>query len=197
MNKANNIIEMMKKNSGVITTAQITAAGISRSSLSYLLEKGDILRSERGVYILPEVWDDEMFNVQQRYRRGIFSLDTALFLVELTDRTPIKYHMTFPHNYNISNVDNSKVIANRVKKELHELGKVSLKTPGGNKVFCYNAERTLCDILKTRNKTDIQIVSQAFKNYIKSESKNIVLLSDYSKKIGVEKRMRSYLEVLI
>lgn len=199
MERTNKIIEMMKSNSGTITTAQITSAGISRSSLSYLLEKGgDIIRSERGVYILPEVWDDEMFNLQQRYRRGVFSLGTALFLLELTDRTPSKYQMTFPHNYNISNVDSNKVIANRVKHKLHELGKVSLKTPGGgNQVFSYNAERTLCDILKTRNKTDIQLISEAFKNYINSDSKNIVLLSEYSRKISVEKRLRSYLEVLL
>lgn len=197
MNKSDKIIEMMRSNNGTVTTAQITAAGISRSSLSYLLDKGDILRSERGVYILPEIWEDEMFNVQQRYRKGIFSLGTALFLCDLTDRTPNKYHMTFPLNYNVSNVDSNRVITNRVKQEHYELGKVVLKTPGGNPVLCYNAERTLCDILKARNKTDIQLISEAFKNYVNSDSKNIVMLSEYSRIIGVEKRLRSYLEVLL
>lgn len=195
--KMNTIIEMMKKNNGTITTAQITAAGISRSSISHLLENGDIVRSERGVYILPEIWDDEMFNIQQRYRRGIYSLGTALFLCDLTDRTPNKYHMTFPINYNTSNVDKNRVICNRVKTDLYEIGKSSMKTPGGNQVFSYNAERTLCDILKKRNNIDVQLVSEAFKNYMNSESKNIVLLSEYSKALGVEKRLRSYLEVLL
>jgi predicted transcriptional regulator of viral defense system len=191
------IIEIMKINNGTITTAEVTTAGISRSTLKLLLEKGLIEKSERGVYILPEVWDDEMFNIQQRYRKGIFSLATSLFLNGLTDRTPNKYHMTFPLNYNTSNVDKTSIITNRVKFDLYEIGKVKAKTPGGNQVYCYNSERTLCDILKTRNKTDIQLVSEAFKNYVKSDNKNIGLLSEYGRKFGVEERLRNYLEVLL
>jgi len=54
----------------------------------YLEDKGLIVKSVRGVYILPEVWDDEMFNLQSRFKRGIYSHETALFLWDLTDRTP-------------------------------------------------------------------------------------------------------------
>jgi predicted transcriptional regulator of viral defense system len=197
MNNTQRILEIMKNNNGIITAAQVTVAGISRSSIQYLLMKGVIERPERGVYILPDVWEDEMFNLQQRYRRGIFSLATALFLNGFTDRTPIKYHMTFPLNYNISNVDKKKVLANRIKLELYELGKVKVKTPGGNQVNCYNVERTLCDILIDRNRTDIQLISESFKKYVNSDVKDIVLLSEYSKRIGVEERIRSYLEVLL
>jgi len=191
------IIEMMKMNNGTVTTAQVTDAGISRSTLKLLLDSGLIEKVGRGVYVLPEVWGDEMFNMQQRYRKGIFSLATSLFLNGLTDRTPNKFHMTFPLNYNTSNVDKTSIIANRVKLDLYELGKVKVKTPGGNEVFCYNSERTLCDILKTRSKTDIQLISEAFKNYVKSDRKDIRLLSEYSRTIGVEERLRNYLEVLL
>lgn len=197
MKNTDKIIEIMKNNNGTITTAQVTAAGISRSSLNQLLTEGLIERSDRGVYILPEVWEDELFNLQQRYRRGIYSLGTALFLNGLTDRTPNKYQMTFPLNYNISNVDQKKVIANRVKQDQYEIGKTKVKTPSGNLVFCYNSERILCDILKNKNKVDIQLVSEAFKNYVSSIDKDIILLSEYSKYLGVEERTRSYLEVLL
>lgn len=191
------VIEMMKKNNGIVTSSQIDAIGMSRSVLRYLLSKGLIEKSERGVYILPAVWDDEIFNIHQRYRKGIYSLDTALFLNGLTDRTPRKYHMTFPSNYNISNVDKSRVIPNRVKMELYEVGKIELPTPGGNMVECYNCERTLCDILRSRNNTDIQLISEAFKKYIINKEKNIVLLSEYAKMTRVEAKLRSYLEALL
>lgn len=191
------IIEIMKKNNGTITTAQVVDAGISRSTLKLLFDRGLIEKAERGVYILPEVWEDEIFNMQQRYRKGIFSLATSLFLHGLTDRTPNKYHMTFPLNYNTSNVDKISIISNRVKLDLYELGVVKVKTPSGNEVYCYNSERTLCDILKTRSKTDIQLISEAFKNYVKSDNKDIKLLSEYSKILSVEERLRNYLEVLL
>ena len=72
-----------------------------------------------------------------------------------------------------------------------------MTTPGGNSVRAYGAERTLCDILKTRNHTDVQVVTDAFKIYAARREKNIPLLSEYARKLKVEEKMRSYLEVLL
>ena len=58
-------------------------------------------------------------------------------------------------------------------------------------------EKTLCDILQTRANTDIQVISEAFKKYVTLGNKNIPLLSEYAKQMRVEKRVRSYLEVLL
>ena len=76
------IIKMAKENNGTVTTAMVVAAGISRGNIKYLVDKGMIEKSARGVYILPEVWDDEIFNLQSRFKRGIYSHETALFLLE-------------------------------------------------------------------------------------------------------------------
>ena len=160
-------------------------------------QQGVLERSERGVYILPTTFDDEMFNLQSRYKKGIFSHATALFLLDLTDRTPIKYSMTFPLRYNISALKTENVKCYRVKDELYELGVITGKTPGGNAVRLYNAERTLCDILKGRSNVEIQIVVEAFKRYAKLDKKDIPRLSDYAKLMRVEKKLRPYLEVLL
>jgi hypothetical protein len=72
-----------------------------------------------------------------------------------------------------------------------------VKTPGGNIVKAYNAERTLCDILRPRNHVDVQIVTDAFKRYTGRKEKNIPLLSEYARMLKVEYRLRSYLEVLL
>jgi len=191
------IMKMVRENNGTITTTQVSRAGLSRGSLKYLVDKGKLERSTRGVYILPEVWDDELYNLQVRFKRGIFSGETALFLNDFTDRTPNRFQMTFPLNYNTTALKGENIKAFRVKKELYELGVITVSTPAGNPVRVYGIERTLCDILKGRNNTDIQIVSEAFKRYAKNTNKNIPLLSEYAKKMRVEKRVRAYLEVII
>ena len=117
--------------------------------------------------------------------------------MDLTDQTPIKYSMTFPLQYNISALKTENVKGYRVKDELYELGVINGKTPGGNTVRLYNAERTLCDILKGRSNVEIQIVVEAFKRYAKLDEKDIPRLSDYAKLMRVEKKLRSYLEVLL
>ncbi|MEA1975139.1 MAG: type IV toxin-antitoxin system AbiEi family antitoxin domain-containing protein, partial [Bacillota bacterium] len=84
MNREAQIMKLVHENNGTITTAQITNANIPRGSLKYLVDKGVLERSARGVYILPELFDDEMYNIQIRYKKCIFSGETALYLHGLT-----------------------------------------------------------------------------------------------------------------
>ncbi len=197
MTNSEKILEILKKNNGVITTAEVTEAGISRGSLKHLVDTGVIERAARGIYQLADVWDDEMYHLQVRYKKGIFSGETALYLHDLTDRTPMRFQMTFPNNYNLTNIKSENIKCNRVIKGLYELGVIEIKTPAGNLVRSYNMERSLCDILRTQSYTDIQIVSDAFKRYTKRNDKNIPLLSEYAKKLRVEAKLRSYMEVLL
>ncbi len=191
------IIRMAEENNGIVTTAMVVAAGISRGNIKYLVNKGRIEKSARGVYILPEIWDDEIFNLQSRFKRGVYSHETALFLWDLTDRTPNRYYMTFPVNYNLTKPKEENIQCVQCKEVLYGLGVEEVLTPGGNKVRAYSAERTLCDILRPHSHVDIQLVSEAFKRYTSGQDKNIPALSEYAKTMKVEKRLRAYLEVLL
>lgn len=191
------IIKIAKENNGMITTAMVVAAGFSRGNIKYLVDKGMLEKSVRGVYILPEAWDDEIFNLQNRFKRGIYSHETALFLWDLTDRTPDKYHMTFPANYNLTKPKEERIRCVQCKKALYDLGAAEVTTPGGNTVRAYSVERTLCDILRLRNCVDIQVVADAFKHYSTRTDKNIPVLSEYAKILKVETKLRAYLEVLL
>jgi predicted transcriptional regulator of viral defense system len=197
MTNSEKIFEILKTNNGVITTSEVTHAGISRGSLKHLVDTGMLERAARGVYQLSNVWDDEMYHLQVRYKKGIFSGETSLYLHDLTDRTPMRFQMTFPNSYNLTNVKSENIKSNRVIKKLYDVGVVEIKTPAGNLVRAYNMERTLCDILRTQGNIDIQIVSEAFKRYAKRNDKNIPLLSEYAKKLRVEAKLRSYMEVLL
>lgn len=197
MGATEEIIKMAEGNNGIVTTAMVVDAGFSRGNIKYLEDKGLIEKSARGVYILPEVWDDEMFNLQNRFKRGIYSHETALFLWDLTDRTPNAYSMTFPTNYNLTRPKEENVRCTQCKDVFYDLGIVETNTPGGNEVKVYSIERTLCDILRPQSDVDIQVVTEAFKRYAKRKDKNIPVLSEYAKQLKVEKRLRAYLEVLL
>lgn len=191
------VVELAKNNNGIVTASMITNAGYSRGNIKYLCEKGVIEKSDRGVYILPDMFDDEMFNIQNRFKKGIYSHETALFLWDLTDRTPDSFHMTFPSTYNLSKPKEMGIICTQCNEELYNLGISSVTTTFGNTVSVYNIERTLCDILRTHSHTDIQLISEAFKRYVMRKDRNISLLSEYAKILKVDKKIRSYLEVLL
>lgn len=84
-----------------------------------------------------------------------------------------------------------------LREELYDLGIAEVTTPGGNTVSAYSIERTLCDILRPHSHVDIQIVTEAFKQYATICNKNIPMLSEYAKILKVEARLRAYLEVLL
>lgn len=197
MNHSQQILDMAKQNNGVVTSSMVVEAGFSRGSLKYLADLGKLEKTVRGIYILPDVWEDEFVSLQERFKRGIYSLETALFLWNLTDRTPGKFHMTFPGTYNLSKPKAEGILCSGAKEPYYSLGITKAQTPGGNTVAVYDAERTLCDVLRARNRVDVGIVTDAFKRYATMKEKNIPLLSQYAKTLKVEEKLRLYLEILL
>lgn len=61
----------------------------------------------------------------------------------------------------------------------------------------YDLERTLCDIVRGRRVVDVQVVNPAMKQYARSGGKDVQKLLDYAQALGVEKKIRNYLEVLL
>ena len=77
------------------------------------------------------------------------------------------------------------------------MGVTIRKTTLGNEVRCYNAERTLCDILRSKNRLDEELIVGAIKNYATSEVKNLNKLSEYAQRFKVFTEVKKYLEVLL
>lgn len=191
------ILDIAKKFNGMITATQVTEAKIPRRCLTECVNKELLYKASRGVYVLPDVWEDEMFILQYKYPKGIFSYETALYLHGLTDRTPLSYTMTFPKGYNITAAKTNRVAAKIVNVENYELGLIEMQSPCKNKIRVYDAERTLCDIVKGNNACDIQIVNSAMKNYVKLKDKNINKLFEYATQLKVKSQIAHYMEVLL
>ena len=192
-----NVIAMVKENNGFITSAQVTDAGIARRVLGELVKTNRLYKVDRGIYALPDTWEDEMFILQYRFAKGIFSNETALYLHGLTDRTPIAYTMTFPSGYNAQSAKKSGVTAKFAKPEIHEMGIIEMPSPCQNPIKVYDKERTLCDIVKGNNACEIGIVNQAMKTYAASHDKNMSKLIAYAEQLRVKPKILRYMEVLL
>jgi len=191
------IMQIVKSNRGIVTTTQVTEAGIPRRCLGPMVQSEMLQRVGRGIYILPEIWEDELFFLQYRFSKGIFSHDTALYLHGMTDRTPLRYTMTFTCGYNTGNVKKRGVVAKLSTEETYTLGIMNLSSPSGNPIQVYDIERTLCDIAKTRHRADIQVVNQAMKIYAGSRNKDIAKLMEYADLLRVKPKVLTYMQILL
>ncbi|MBM7562736.1 type IV toxin-antitoxin system AbiEi family antitoxin domain-containing protein [Fusibacter tunisiensis] len=187
---------LLDKNEGVLLTKNIVEAGISKQLLSKYLKKGYIERVAQGVYLSKDAFEDDMYVLQARSRKAVFSHETALYLHDLTDRDPLQYTVTLPSGYNATKFKDKGVYVHFIKSDLLNLGVEDGKTPFGRTIRIYNKERTICDIIRNRNVIDPAILNEAVRRYLFSKEKNIPKLMQYAEKFRVEKIIRQHVESL-
>lgn len=192
------IQDIASRNQGFVTASGVSAAGLQRRMLSEAVAAGTLLKLDRGLYCLPETWEDEFVVAQHRFSRGVFSHETALYLHGLIDGAPESLTMTFPRGYNTSNARRAGIITSTAPEGEYELGLTScVKTIYGNSVVVYDMERTLCDMIRGTAKPDLQLFLPAIKSYLSSSQRNILKLQANAEKLGVGKKINKYLEVLL
>ena len=103
----------------------------------------------------------------------------------------------FPAGHLLSRGPVSCRVCSISKEPLYSLDITDLKTPSGNTVREYCVERSLCDVLRPQNHTDIQIVTDALKRYVSRKREEHPMLPEYALRLRVEERLRGYLEILL
>lgn len=197
MDCMNELASIAKKHGGIVETKIAIAHGISKAMLSKLCKADKIHRVAQGQYIFPDDMQDELLSISKRTEQLIFSHETALFLHGISDRTPFEHTITVPSNYTPSVVTKAACKIYYIKPELFDMGKTMLKTPAGNEVPAYDLERTVCDMIRSRNKLGTETFLAALKMYAASPKKDLNKLNTYAKKMRVSNVLRQYLEVLL
>lgn len=197
MTQNEQIKNLILSNAGMIQTSQITELGISKTVFYQYVKENEMEQISHGVYATKDTWIDAMYLVHLRCEQAVFSHETALFLHDLTDREPVEYEITVKTGYNPSKLKEDGIKVYTIKKELHGEGVVMMQTPFGHSVPVYNMERTICDIIRNRNNTEVQSFQTALKQYAKRKDKDLRLLMQYASKLRVDRILRQYLEVLL
>lgn len=190
-------MDIAVENAGFVTASDAAARGIRNRELTAAVSRGELVKIDRGLYCTPETWEDEYVTAQHRFARGIFSHDTALYLLGLSDSAPESLTMSFPRGYNPSSAKKMGIITKSSPDELHGFGYLDIATPYGNVVRAYDAERTLCDMLRGTTSPDVQLLSPAFRAYVSSSGRSLPTLQLYAEKLGVAAKVRKYMEVLL
>lgn len=197
MKNEEKILQILKDNNGIITTKEVIKNNIDKIYLTRLVNKGIICRVKRGLYVSKNSWGDEYFNLIYG-TKAIYSYETALYFFGLCETVPIKYNLTVPRGYNGSLNHNKKVILHFIKKEYYDIGKITIKSPQGQIITCYNKERSICDLLRDKQNQDIEIIKFAINEYLKNKNdRDLPKLMEYAKIFNVEKSLNNYLEVLM
>lgn len=112
-------------------------------------------------------------------------------------RTALFYSVTVPAGYNATSLKASGVKVYFVNRGLYLSGLIAVKSPHGNDIKTFNLERTICDLLRSRNQIDVQQINESLKKYVGKKDRNIDLLYSYARQFSIQKIVREYIEVLL
>ena len=172
--------------------------GISKYQFYQYVHQNDLQAVRKGIYVDEMTWIDELYVLHQRCPNAVFSHDEALYYHELIDREPLLHTLTIYSGYNAHRLKvDGKCKVYTVKKELLNVGKITVQDNDGHQIPMYDLERTICDLIRNRNKMEVQDFNTAFKTYISRTDKNLNRLMEYAKLFRVDNIVRRYMEVLL
>lgn len=197
MNNYDKVLNYIKINNGYITVKEANGLEVNSAFLSNLVNDKKLERVGSGIYKLPEYPIDNFYILSKSSKNMCYSHATALYLHDMSDRIPLVYDITVPYNYSGSLLKNENVSLRYVKDDIFELGMIDIKTINDLTVKCYDLERTLCDIIKDKNRMDKEIYSHGLKEYARNKDKDILKLVKYAKKLDIEDEVIELMEVLL
>ncbi|MDY3798257.1 MAG: hypothetical protein SO067_03995 [Bacilli bacterium] len=197
MSDLEKILQLVQKNDGYITTKEVVENNLNKMALKRLCDGGMLERISTGYYTLHNMINDDYYKIISKSKNAIFSYTTALFLHDLSDRTPLYFDITVPRGYGGQLQEIKTVSLHYVDKSVLNLGMKIIKSPFGMDIKCYDVERTICDIIKDKKNMDKEIYSKALKWYAERKDKDLLKLAKYSKKLNIEKEVVEIMQVIL
>ncbi|MCL2355296.1 MAG: type IV toxin-antitoxin system AbiEi family antitoxin domain-containing protein [Oscillospiraceae bacterium] len=197
MKNKEKILELLKNNNGYVTSSMVKNEGIDLKFLSNMVKDKQLTRISRGTYRSYDDFPDVFYEHLSKSKYARYSHTTALYFHNYSMRTPIHFDITIKSGYGGALQKEKNISLFYVKKSFIDLGLIEVLSPFGMPIKIYDLERTICDIVRDKNKIDPEIFTEAIKQYARHKPKNMAKLLDYAKKLKIERKLRDYLEVLV
>lgn len=189
--------ELLEKNDGLLMRADTLNHGVSNGTFYNFVKKKQLQKIAKGVYLAPDAYPDEMYVLQTRYPRAIFSHDTALYLHDLSEREPVPLSVTVSSSYNAGSLSEGGTRVHYVKEPWYKLGMCVMDSPEGNPIRVYDRERTICDTVRKRSAMEPSAFNYAMRSYAQSRKKDLRRLGEYAEAMNIDSQVRDALEVLL
>ena len=189
------IRSIFEAGAGYARAGDVLSKGIHFSYLTKLIQAGTIKQVSRGLYRWEDIvsWESDLPEIARMIPNGVFCLHTAAEFHRLTTYQPWQHHVAVIRTAKVTLALGEHVKVYYWSAPLMELG--MQRTPiGGIEVKVFDLERTVCDLVKFRNKTGKDSMLEAIKNYLKRPDKDISRLLSYARALRVEKIITPYLE---
>lgn len=185
---------------GIARARDFKAAGIPLAYLKRLVDAGEVVRLDRGLYQDPErVGEDIAHSLAEAARavpKGVVSLVSALRHHELTTQLPHAVWMTIPHKARTPKARGVPMEFVRATGPVLTAGVESVRVEGVD-VPVYGVAKTIADCFKHRRHVGEDVAIEALRDALRQRKVTVSELMRYAEIDRVAARVHSYLKALL
>ena len=159
-------------------------------------KNGKLMRIRKGVYALPFAFMDAMIDVETVVPGGVVCLYNAWAFYGLTMVSPPTFCIAIDAKRKIVFTQKQLITLYYWNEQSLTLG-VEEVVYSSHKVRMTNAERSVCDAVRYRNKIGEDLCLEIIRNYLKRPDRKIGLMMEYAKALRVGKILGNYLKIMI
>ena len=159
-------------------------------------KNGKLVRVRKGVYALPYAFMDAMIDVESVVPGGVVCLYNAWAFYGLTMQNPPTFCIAVDAKRKIVFAQKQMITLYYWNGQSLTLGVEEVEY-SSHKVRMTNAERSVCDAVRYRNKIGEDLCQEIIRTYLKRPDRKIGLMMEYAKALRVAKILGNYLNILI
>lgn len=191
------ILDQFEPQSGYARTGDILDLGIPNIYLKELEQEGTIIKLKRGLYCLQNLGSQNtMAEALLTIPDGVLCLWTALSYYDLTTWDPLEIHVAIPHGRKVKQPEYLPVKLYYFTGIFYSTG-INETMESDHLIRIYDLEKSICDLVRFRNRIGIDILREALGEYLKWREKDLNKLNTYAKILKISRVLNRYLEALI
>lgn len=187
---------LFEANNGVVSVQTLLNKGVSYYDINKSLANKTLIKLKRGVYKWAETEPNELAEVAFMIPNGVFCLLTACFYYGLTTSVPSQIHLAIADDRHVVLPDYPPIKLYYWNNTPFQLG-VTTVLVDNQPILIYDMEKTICDVIRHRQKLGFEVLKEILKNYVNRKDCNFNRLHQYAKALKIEKKVNDFVNILL
>lgn len=191
------LLQLARKNK-ILRSSELDKHHIPRMYLKRLVERGELIKIERGVYALPDIDINENQSLVEASRKvpnGVICLLSALRFHDLTTQSPFEVWLAVDSKARMPRFEIIPIRVVRFSGKYLTAG-VETRKIGNATINVFSPAKTVADCFKYRHKIGLDVALEALRDGWRKRKATMDELWKYAKICRVANVMRPYLESL-
>lgn len=176
------------------------AAGVSRTTLHRLRQRGELSAVRRGVVRLPEAGMgmlSDLAVVSAVVPRGTICLNSALAFWDLSDEIPRQIHIAVPRGAHRPSIEQPPTKVHVFSADTFEVDRQRARTDAEEPFWIYSRERSVVDAVRMARWVGQDLALHALRRYMAQPVADAARLAELARELGGSARLQPALEALL